>query len=172
MIHCIVRSNLSISPEDSWLPIASILFCIVHIQVSPVFELWFANVFSYCFFKSSPFVLRMIENFTLQLEASIRNGDIQGFRLFRNVVDQQSSSTKKKGRLNRHQEMSKVLFSPCLDKVVHYVNKMSISLKQLHYMDLYCCQLWFREARMKRKTYYLPKNNQETLGVGKILKVL
>lgn len=68
-----LRSNLSISPEDSWLPIASILFCIVHIQ----------------------------------LEASIRNGDIQGFRLFRNVMDQQSSSTKKKERLNRHQEMSK-----------------------------------------------------------------
>ncbi|WJX60149.1 hypothetical protein P8452_45385 [Trifolium repens] len=68
-----LRSNLSISPEDSWLPIASILFCIVHIQ----------------------------------LEASLRNGDIQGFQLFRNVLDQQSSSTKKKDRLNRHQEMSK-----------------------------------------------------------------
>lgn len=68
-----LRSNLSISPEDSWLPIASILFCIVHIQ----------------------------------LEASIRNGDVQGFQLFRNVMDQQSSSSKKKGRLNRHQEMSK-----------------------------------------------------------------
>ncbi|GAU18955.1 hypothetical protein TSUD_229450 [Trifolium subterraneum] len=69
-----LRSNLSISPEDSWLPIASILFCIVHIQ----------------------------------LEASLRNGDIQGFQLFRNVLNQQSSSRKKKkGHLNRHQEMSK-----------------------------------------------------------------
>ncbi|XP_057759067.1 uncharacterized protein LOC130979611 [Arachis stenosperma] len=65
-----LRSNLSISPEDSWLPIASILFCIVHIQ----------------------------------LEASIRNGDIQGFQLFRNVTDQLSS---KKGHLNHHQEISK-----------------------------------------------------------------
>ncbi|QHO11171.1 hypothetical protein HN51_068997 [Arachis hypogaea] len=64
------KSNLSISPEDSLLPIASILFCIVHIQ----------------------------------LEASIRNGDIQGFQLFRNVTDQFSS---KKGHLNHHQEISK-----------------------------------------------------------------
>ncbi|XP_061351118.1 uncharacterized protein LOC133296188 [Gastrolobium bilobum] len=67
-----LRSNLSISPEESWLPIASILFCIVHIQ----------------------------------LEASIRNGDIQGFQVFRNVTDRLSSTTKK-GRLNQHQEMSK-----------------------------------------------------------------
>ncbi|KAK7281564.1 hypothetical protein RIF29_09669 [Crotalaria pallida] len=27
-------TNLSLSPEESWLPIASILFCIVHIQFS------------------------------------------------------------------------------------------------------------------------------------------
>ncbi|XP_004511467.1 uncharacterized protein [Cicer arietinum] len=67
-----LRSNLSLSPEESWLPIASILFCIVHIQ----------------------------------LEASIRNGDIQGFQLFRNVMNKQTPSTAKKGRLNRHQEMS------------------------------------------------------------------
>ncbi|KAK7308901.1 hypothetical protein RJT34_05226 [Clitoria ternatea] len=67
-----IRSNLSLSPEESWLPIASILFCIVHIQ----------------------------------LEASIRNGDIQGFKLFRNVSDQLSSSNRKKGHLNQHQEMS------------------------------------------------------------------
>ncbi|MED6218100.1 hypothetical protein PIB30_023815 [Stylosanthes scabra] len=65
-----LRSNLSINPEDSWLPIASILFCIVHIQ----------------------------------LEASIRNGDIQGFQLFRNVTGQFSS---KKGRFNNHQGVSK-----------------------------------------------------------------
>ncbi|KAL5098720.1 hypothetical protein RYX36_003047 [Vicia faba] len=69
-----LRSNLSISPEESWLPIASILFCIVHIQ----------------------------------LEASIKNGDIQGFQLFNKIMDQQSSGAKKKGRLNRYQDMSKV----------------------------------------------------------------
>lgn len=28
------RSNLSLSPEESWLPVASILFCIVHVQVN------------------------------------------------------------------------------------------------------------------------------------------
>ncbi|KAG5061601.1 hypothetical protein JHK87_002630 [Glycine soja] len=67
-----LRSNLSLSPEESWLPIASILFCIVHIQ----------------------------------LEASIRNGDIQGFQLFRNVADQLSSNNRKKDHLNLHQEMS------------------------------------------------------------------
>ncbi|XP_057450144.1 uncharacterized protein LOC130741309 [Lotus japonicus] len=67
-----LRTNLSISPEESWLPIASILFCIVHIQ----------------------------------LEASIRNGDIQGFRLFRNIGDQPSSSAGKSGHLNQHEEMS------------------------------------------------------------------
>ncbi|XP_047339089.1 uncharacterized protein LOC124942601 [Impatiens glandulifera] len=43
-----LRSNLSISPEDSWLPIASIILCIIHIQ----------------------------------LETSIKNGDIQGFQFF------------------------------------------------------------------------------------------
>ncbi|TKY71084.1 Ras-related protein Rab7 [Spatholobus suberectus] len=67
-----LRSNLSLSPEESWLPIASILFCIVHIQ----------------------------------LEASIRNGDIQGFQLFRNVADQLSSNNRKKDHLNQHQETS------------------------------------------------------------------
>ncbi|KAK7406007.1 hypothetical protein VNO78_07620 [Psophocarpus tetragonolobus] len=66
------RSNLSLSPQESWLPIASILFCVVHIQ----------------------------------LEASIRNGDIQGFQLFRSVADQLSSNNRKKGNLNLHQEMS------------------------------------------------------------------
>ncbi|XP_014520038.1 uncharacterized protein LOC106777046 [Vigna radiata var. radiata] len=65
-----LRSNLSLSPEESWLPIASILFCIVHIQ----------------------------------LEASIRNGDIQGFQLFRNVADQLPSNNRKKSHVNQHQE--------------------------------------------------------------------
>ncbi|XP_052208808.1 uncharacterized protein LOC127812459 isoform X2 [Diospyros lotus] len=52
-----LRSNLSLSPEDSWLPIASIVFCIVHIQ----------------------------------LEASIKNGDFQGFQLFREISKKLSS---------------------------------------------------------------------------------
>ncbi|KAK8939005.1 hypothetical protein KSP39_PZI011645 [Platanthera zijinensis] len=46
-----LRTNLSISPEESWLPIASILVCIIHIQ----------------------------------LEASIRNGDLEGFAFFNEV---------------------------------------------------------------------------------------
>ncbi|GJR12670.1 hypothetical protein Tco_0795322 [Tanacetum coccineum] len=44
-----IRSKLSLSPEESWLPIASILVCILHIQ----------------------------------LEASIKNGDLQEFQLFK-----------------------------------------------------------------------------------------
>ncbi|MCL7024856.1 hypothetical protein MKW94_026504 [Papaver nudicaule] len=51
-----IRSNLSLSPDESWLPIASIIFCIIHIQ----------------------------------LEASVRNGDVQGFQLF-------SGLTREKG---------------------------------------------------------------------------
>lgn len=33
-----LRSNLSLSPEDSWLPIASILLCILHIQLEVSIE--------------------------------------------------------------------------------------------------------------------------------------
>ncbi|KAI3960896.1 hypothetical protein MKW98_019097 [Papaver atlanticum] len=51
-----IRTNLSLSTDESWLPIASIILCIIHIQ----------------------------------LEASIRNGDLQGFQLF-------SGLAKKKG---------------------------------------------------------------------------
>lgn len=43
-----LRTNLSLSPDESWLPLSSIIFCIVHIQ----------------------------------LEASIRNGDIKTNELF------------------------------------------------------------------------------------------
>ncbi|KAF8030573.1 hypothetical protein BT93_E2875 [Corymbia citriodora subsp. variegata] len=57
-----LRSNLSLSPEESWLPIASILFCIVHVQ----------------------------------LEASIRNGDIEGFQLFNEAAKLFSSLSGKK----------------------------------------------------------------------------
>ncbi|XP_028798710.1 uncharacterized protein LOC114754132 isoform X2 [Neltuma alba] len=67
-----LRSNLSLSPEESWLPIASIIFCIIHIQ----------------------------------LEASIRNGDIQGFQIFREVSNQISSAKRKKDHLNQKEEMS------------------------------------------------------------------
>ncbi|XP_030454278.2 uncharacterized protein LOC115675662 [Syzygium oleosum] len=57
-----LRSNLSLSPEESWLPIASILLCIVHVQ----------------------------------LEASIRNGDIEGFQLFNEAAKLFSSMSGKK----------------------------------------------------------------------------
>lgn len=43
-----IRTDLSLSPEDSWLPIASILFCILHIQ----------------------------------LEISLKSGELQDFQLF------------------------------------------------------------------------------------------
>ncbi|KAJ9706325.1 hypothetical protein PVL29_001714 [Vitis rotundifolia] len=68
-----LRSNLSLLPEDSWLPIASIVFCIIHIQ----------------------------------LEASIRNGDIQGFQLFSEIENHLSSITGKKNTLKDHQGTTK-----------------------------------------------------------------
>ncbi|PON73559.1 zinc finger matrin-type protein [Parasponia andersonii] len=54
------RSNLSLSPEESWLPIASIILGIIHVQ----------------------------------LEMSIKNGDIQGFQLFSEASKRVSSSTQ------------------------------------------------------------------------------
>ncbi|KAM0015616.1 hypothetical protein Hdeb2414_s0032g00712741 [Helianthus debilis subsp. tardiflorus] len=48
-----LRSNLSLSPDESWLPIASIILCILHIQ----------------------------------LEASIKNGDLQNFPLLNRKKD-------------------------------------------------------------------------------------
>ncbi|CAI0408862.1 unnamed protein product, partial [Linum tenue] len=56
-----IRSNLSLSPEDSWLPIASIFLGVIHVQ----------------------------------LETSIKNGDIQGFQLF-SEVSKLLSFTKEK----------------------------------------------------------------------------
>ncbi|XP_075508713.1 uncharacterized protein LOC142545414 isoform X2 [Primulina tabacum] len=61
-----LRPNLSISPEESWLPIGSILLCIAHIQ----------------------------------LEASIKNGDLQGFQLFNEAAKRVSSLTHKKNDRN------------------------------------------------------------------------
>ncbi|KAK9145731.1 hypothetical protein Sjap_005634 [Stephania japonica] len=63
-----LRTNLSLSPDESWLPIASIIFCIAHIQ----------------------------------LEASIRNGDIQGFQLFNEVSKFFPTSRKKDHRFEDH----------------------------------------------------------------------
>ncbi|KAF9685982.1 hypothetical protein SADUNF_Sadunf03G0111200 [Salix dunnii] len=65
-----LRSNLSLSPEDSWLPIASIIFGIVHVQ----------------------------------LEASIKNGDIQGFQLFSEAAKFLPLLTKKKDVILREHE--------------------------------------------------------------------
>ncbi|XP_022738755.1 LOW QUALITY PROTEIN: uncharacterized protein LOC111291344 [Durio zibethinus] len=60
-----LRSNLSLSPEDSWLPIASIIFCIVHVQ----------------------------------LEASIKNGDLQGFQIFSEAAKHLSSRSREEDKL-------------------------------------------------------------------------
>ncbi|XP_050377876.1 uncharacterized protein LOC126795096 [Argentina anserina] len=57
-----IRSNLNLSPEESWLPIASIVFCIIHIQ----------------------------------LEASIKNGDLRGFQFFNEAAKHMPSMTKKR----------------------------------------------------------------------------
>ncbi|KAK9093852.1 hypothetical protein Scep_025321 [Stephania cephalantha] len=67
LVEC-KMTNLSLSPEESWLPIASIIFCIAHIQ----------------------------------LEASIRNGDIQGFQLFNDVSRFFPSSRKKDHSFEDH----------------------------------------------------------------------
>ncbi|CAA0825698.1 Unknown protein [Striga hermonthica] len=63
-----LRPNLSISPEESWLPIASILISIAHIQ----------------------------------LEASIKNGDIQGFQVEKLVssISKHSGNSKEMERRN------------------------------------------------------------------------
>ncbi|XAR55183.1 hypothetical protein NMG60_11030605 [Bertholletia excelsa] len=69
-----LRSNFSLSPEDSWLPIASIVFCIIHIQ----------------------------------LEASIKNGDFQGFQLLNEASKHVSTIIKKKEtHLEDHESISK-----------------------------------------------------------------
>ncbi|CAN6481114.1 unnamed protein product [Victoria cruziana] len=47
-----LRTNLSLSPEESWLPIASVLLCIVHVQ----------------------------------LEASIKNGDLRNIQFFGEIL--------------------------------------------------------------------------------------
>ncbi|KAL2902936.1 Transthyretin [Bienertia sinuspersici] len=58
-----IRTNLSLSPEESWLPIASIVLCVVHIQ----------------------------------LEASIRSGDIDGFNFF-------NEAAKRLGLVKKHSD--------------------------------------------------------------------
>ncbi|KAI3986230.1 hypothetical protein MKX01_031466 [Papaver californicum] len=69
-----IRTNLSLSPDESWLPIASIIFCIIHIQ----------------------------------LEASVRNGDLQGFQLFSGLADKKGADLKghasnsKKGKIKEN----------------------------------------------------------------------
>lgn len=55
------RTNLSLSPEESWLPIASIALCVIHIQ----------------------------------LEASIKSGDLEGFNFF-------DEATKRLGLVKKH----------------------------------------------------------------------
>ncbi|PQM41658.1 uncharacterized protein Pyn_35803 [Prunus yedoensis var. nudiflora] len=57
-----LRSDLSLSPEESWLPIASIVLCIIHVQ----------------------------------LEASIKNGDLQGFQLFSEAAKHTSFTSRMK----------------------------------------------------------------------------
>ncbi|EXB39940.1 hypothetical protein L484_001699 [Morus notabilis] len=60
-----IRSNLSLSPEESWLPIASIVLCILHVQI----------------------------------EISIKNGDIQAFQFFSEASKRVSSASRRKDSL-------------------------------------------------------------------------
>ncbi|KAI7736971.1 hypothetical protein M8C21_027247, partial [Ambrosia artemisiifolia] len=61
-----LRSNLSLSPDESWLPIASIILCILHIQ----------------------------------LEASIKNGDLQNFPLLNGKKERISEQETRKDERN------------------------------------------------------------------------
>ncbi|KAI3975135.1 hypothetical protein MKX01_038463 [Papaver californicum] len=69
-----IRTNLWLSTDESWLPIASIIFCIIHIQ----------------------------------LEASIHNGDLQGFQLFSGLAEKKGvnlkghASSSKKGKIKEN----------------------------------------------------------------------
>ncbi|KAF2313509.1 hypothetical protein GH714_011308 [Hevea brasiliensis] len=67
-----LRSNMSLSPEESWLPVASIVLGIIHVQ----------------------------------LEASIKNGDLEGFQLFNKASVFFSSMMKRKDiNLKEHEEL-------------------------------------------------------------------
>ncbi|KAL5719135.1 hypothetical protein ACHQM5_011958 [Ranunculus cassubicifolius] len=82
-----IRTNLSLSPEESWLPIASILLCIIHVQV----------------------------------EASIRNGDLQSFQLFKKST---TTSFKKS-----NQESEKL--PSCQEHSRNKLRGLEVSEKQL-----------------------------------------
>ncbi|KAL3645519.1 hypothetical protein CASFOL_010699 [Castilleja foliolosa] len=83
-----LRSNLSISPEESWLPIASILLCVAHIQ----------------------------------LEASIKNGDIQGFRMFNETAKRFSSINKRSKSSDKREERNDFQNLPSARE--HYRNEI------------------------------------------------
>ncbi|KAJ9549673.1 hypothetical protein OSB04_022216 [Centaurea solstitialis] len=69
---CDCRTNLSISPDESWLPIASILLCIIHIQ----------------------------------LEASIKNGDLQLFNgALRNTSSKKDDKISEQGTRKDEQSL-------------------------------------------------------------------
>ncbi|KAH0466027.1 hypothetical protein IEQ34_006130 [Dendrobium chrysotoxum] len=67
-----LRTNLSLSLDESWLPITSILVCIIHIQ----------------------------------LEASIRNGDLEGFAFFNKASKSISPFIEKDDSVNSHDKSS------------------------------------------------------------------
>ncbi|CAI9274605.1 unnamed protein product [Lactuca saligna] len=70
-----LRTNLSLSPDESWVPIASIVLCILHIQ----------------------------------LEAIIKNGDLQGFQLFNSTSSKKDLRISEQGR--RKDELNGKLLS-------------------------------------------------------------
>ncbi|XP_028555313.1 uncharacterized protein LOC110103366 isoform X3 [Dendrobium catenatum] len=67
-----LRTNLSLSLDESWLPITGILVCIIHIQ----------------------------------LEASIRNGDLEGFAFFNKASKLVSPFIEKNDSVNSHDKSS------------------------------------------------------------------
>ena len=54
ILHLVIRSNLSLSPDESWLPIVSILICIAHIQVSSLVSSLSFELFTRSFAKFWP----------------------------------------------------------------------------------------------------------------------
>lgn len=85
------RSNLSISPEESWLPIASIVLGVIHIQV----QRHFPDTLSKNVFLASSLVCCLLGYFLWQLEASIRSGDLDSFNLF-------NEAAKRLGLVKKH----------------------------------------------------------------------
>ncbi|XP_050226358.1 uncharacterized protein LOC126676240 [Mercurialis annua] len=76
-----IRSNMSLFPEDSWLPVASIIFGIIHVQ----------------------------------LEASIKNGDLDGFQYLKAAANFFTPRSKKKDSNSKDHQAPFEKYEPSKD---------------------------------------------------------